>query len=78
MCTSILGAIKNSSDAAHLLSILVQNCKLQHGVVIHLVSWWVNTNLVGRIILELRNKTSVPVFYRRIKYRYEFRCNKTR
>jgi len=22
----------------------------------------------------LRNKTSVPVFYRRIKYKYEFRC----
>jgi len=29
MSTSILGAIKNSSDAAHLLSILVQNCKLR-------------------------------------------------
>ena len=23
---------------------------------------------------ELRNKTSVPVFYRRIKYSYEFGC----
>jgi len=29
---------------------------------------------IGPAIFYLRNKTSVLVFYRRIKYKYEFLC----
>ena len=53
------------------------------------LNWWISKKAYAQMlhvncvifmrciffyIIYLRNKTWVPVFYRRIKYRYEFRC----
>ena len=65
------------------------NTDLKNGMFLvvkkHQTNGW--STSIGKLILKktvnyllfykffyLRNKTSVPVFYRRIKYRYEFGC----
>ena len=53
-------------------------CKLQRWFVSFCFGFVLLNGIIYLTFFELGNETSVPVFYRRIKYRFEFGCERVR